>query len=271
MIRVAVLHGYGFNCQEETAAGYQLAGAAPTVVYATDWFAGRTSLREFDLLHVPGGFTFGDDLGSGQVFANQLKHAKLPSGEPIWQQIVDLLRRGGHIVGVCNGFQILVRAGLLPNLSGQFAQEVSLAPNGSGKFEDRWVRCRPRGRGTAWFGDGVLELPVRHGEGRLVFGSAAIADEVDRRGLLALQYAGRSTRAGYPANPNGAQRDAAGLFSADGQVFGLMPHPEAFLSPYNHPAWPQRMRSGAAQPDGIADGLHMLQAIVARCEGELHG
>lgn len=215
-VRVLVLRGYGFNCEEETAAGYRLCAAVPTVAFASDWFAGRVRLCDFDLLHLPGGFTFSDDLGSGLVFANRMKNGVFPDGSRIWASIVAFINGGGHIVGVCNGFQILVRAGLVPNIGGTFAQEVSLAANLSGHFEDRWVRCATDGAGVQRLGQDNFELPVRHGEGRLVFGSAQLRDEALARGLVALRYADASGHATavYPENPNGAELACAGLFPA---------------------------------------------------------
>jgi len=263
--RVMVLRGYGFNCEEETAAAYRAAGAEPVIVFASDWFAGKATLREFDMLHVPGGFSFGDDLGSGQVFANRLKQGKFPSGERVWTEVERFIADAGTIVGVCNGFQVLVRAGLLPNLGGSFAQEASLAANLSGHFEDRWVRCAPSGLGKQRFGANPFDLPVRHGEGRLVFGSPQIRAEVHERGLLGLRYvdAAGEPASAYPENPNGADDAGAGLFSADGRVFGLMPHPEAYLSPFNHPAWPSRVRAGTLKPDDESDGLRFVKALLS--------
>lgn len=264
-VRALVLRGYGFNCEEETAAGYRLCAAVPTVAFASDWFAGRVDLADFDLLHLPGGFTFSDDLGSGLVFANRLKHGFFPDGTSIWASITAFMQGGGRIIGVCNGFQILVRAGLVPNIGGTFAQEVSLAANLSGHFEDRWVRCVADETGALRLGRREFELPVRHGEGRLVFGSSVLRDEALARGLIALRYAdadGQGTAA-YPANPNGAEEACAGLFSSDGAVFGLMPHPEAYLTPYNHPAWAARFRQGVMDDATQSDGLALLRGVVA--------
>jgi phosphoribosylformylglycinamidine synthase subunit PurQ / glutaminase len=263
MIRVLILRGFGFNCEEETHAAYAAVSAAPTVVHAADWFSGEVRLDAFDVLHVPGGFSFGDDLGSGQVFANRVRHARFESGGSLWDSLLTFLARGGRVFGVCNGFQALVRLGLLPNLSGNHVPEVSLAPNLSGHFEDRWVRCKATGLGERQFGSRSFEFPVRHGEGRLVFESDAVRKECQRLGLVALQYAGPTDdpTQDYPQNPNGAEESCAGLFSKDGQVFGLMPHPEAFLTPENHPAWAVRKRKGTLTAE--ADGVTFLRALLA--------
>lgn len=269
MVRVLVLCGYGFNCEEETAAGYRLAGAEPTVVHAADWFAGLVQLADFEILHFPGGFSFGDDLGSGQVFANRLKNGRFANGGRVWDAILAFLGAGGRIIGICNGFQILVRAGLVPNLAGIYAQEVALAPNGSGKFEDRWVRCQATGLGVGLFGQREFDLPVRHGEGRLEFANPQVRDLAQERGLIALTYldADGGPAIQYPANPNGADLAAAALVSADGQVFGMMPHPEAYLTFINHPDWGGRQRRGEVVE--VADtGVGLFSAWVAAAAGK---
>jgi phosphoribosylformylglycinamidine synthase subunit PurQ / glutaminase len=266
--RVMVLRSYGFNCEEETQAGYQRAGAEAEIVFASDWFADRASLSEFELLHIPGGFSFGDDLGSGKVFANKMRSGKFPNGASIWAQIIRFLENGGVIVGACNGFQVLVRAGLTPNIAGNFEQEVSLAGNESGHFENRWVRCATRGMGTRVFGARTFELPVRHGEGRLLFANPMLRSQARELGLVGLAFVDREARdaATYPANPNGSEGGATGLFSRDQQVFGLMPHPEAYLLPENHPAWATYKRRGSLAAEG--EGVSMLRALVALHRGK---
>lgn len=269
MMRVLILSGLGFNCHEETAHGYAVAGAQPTICFAGDLLSGACRLDGYDLLHLPGGFSFGDDLGSGQVFANRLRHGQMADGAPLWPEIVAFLRRGGKIVGICNGFQILVRCGLVPNIGGAFEPEASLCPNESGRFEDRWVTCRAAGRTD--FGTATLELPVRHGEGRLVFGSEALRREAFARGLVVLQYcdpAGDVTTV-FPHNPNGSADGVAGLLSADGQVVGMMPHPEAFLTLWNHPAWAVRLRNGAMREADEADGARVMRALLNAPAGEV--
>ena len=157
--------------------------------------------------------------------------------------------------------QILTRAGLLPNLGGQFDQELALAANPSGRFEDRWVRCQGTGMMSGEKPSTYYELPVRHGQGRVVFATPSLQHAAQRQGLLVLRYvdAGGLPTDDYPANPNGSELGIAGLLSADGQVLGLMPHPEAFLMPYNHPRWPERQRSQLPVIAGQADGLALLR------------
>ncbi len=270
MVRVLVLRGLGFNCEEESAAAWRLAGAEPVVAHAGDWLSGRVRLDGFAILHLPGGFSYGDDLGSGQVFANRIRLGRLDDGTRVLDTIAAFLRRGGRIIGICNGFQILVRAGLVPNLGGQFVQQVALAANLCGHFVDRWVRCRTVGLSTASLGERELDLPVRHGEGRLVFGSPELRDLCQENGLIGLQYVdaegGPATT--EPANPNGAELAAAGLWSEDGLVFGMMPHPEAYLTFVNHPDWGGRRRRGQDADEATQTGQAFFRAWVAAARGQ---
>jgi phosphoribosylformylglycinamidine synthase subunit PurQ / glutaminase len=258
MTRVMVLRGFGFNCEEETEAAYKLAGASPAIVHVNDWLEQRVSLLDFALLHIPGGFSFGDELGSGQVFANRLR------GGPIWRDIERFLASKGRILGICNGFQVLVRAGLLPNLSGNFSPEVSLARNAGRHrgFVDQWVRCLPAGNFAAK-GTAPYELPIRHGEGRVLFANAHLQSRAEHEGLIALRYhdADRANEASGDANPNGSALGIAGLISSDGLVFGMMPHPEAYLSAYNHPAWAMRARRLGKLPEE-PDGLRFFRSFL---------
>lgn len=256
MTRVLVLRGLGFNCEDETEAAYRAAGAEAVVVHAARFLA-DPRLDGASVLHVSGGFTFGDELGAGQVFALRLRE-----DATTWRAITRFLDRGGRIVGVCNGFQILARAGLTPNVGEAFEVEAALAPNAGGRFVDRWVTCAPSGVGVARLGAAAFDLPIRHGEGRLVFRDAGVREAVRARGLVALRYTD---------DPNGAEDRAAALWSADGRVLGMMPHPEACLAALAHPAWPTRARLGAAQPDDEGDGLRLLRRMLAAFAKEALG
>lgn len=257
---VFVLAGQGIHCERESAAAYRAVGLDVEIVPLAHLFEARRSVRECALLHLPGGFSYGDQLGAGLVLANRLRHARLPEGSTLFEQIVRFVRDGGFVVGICNGFQVLVRTGLLPNLGGVHEVEAALLPNAQEVFEDRWVQLHARGKTLAL---GALSLPVRHGEGRLVFRSRAHAEAVQTAGLILMQYASCSRASApaqecYPANPNGSWLDAAGLCDPSGRVIGLMPHPEAALWPELHPRWTR----GA----GSADGLRWFRALAAHME-----
>jgi len=264
-LRVLVASGCGINSQEELAEAWALAGAWPRIVHVNDLFGDVDLLAGADVFCLPGGFSFGDDLGSGKVLANRLRFRRCADGVRFFDRLRAFLDRGGFVLGICNGFQVLVRLGLLPNVRGRFEQEVTLAPNDSGRFEDRWVRLAPdpaallrhswlAGEGSpAGDGrlDGCLDLPVRHGEGKLLIGDEKIRRAVLERGLVPWRYAdaeGRPT-AVWPHNPNGSELQAAGLFDVTGRVLGMMPHPEAFLHATLHPDWAgRRWRSASAGP-----------------------
>jgi phosphoribosylformylglycinamidine synthase len=264
-VKALIITGFGINCEEEMAAAYRMAGATPTVVHLNALLTGRTSIHDYEVLNFPGGFSFGDDLASGKVVSNKIKYKKLPSGKVLMDEIKDFLAAGKYILGVCNGFQMLVRMGLLPNTNRQVEAEATLAPNNSAHFEDRWVYCKVNAATSTPFLKGIkkMALPVRHGEGKLLFADKAVEASVVAKGLNCLTYCdvdGREVGA-YPANPNGSVLNCAGLTDPSGQVFGLMPHPEAYLSLYNNPNWGQIKRQQPAH-DEQGEGLQIFTNIV---------
>ena len=241
MVKSLIITGFGINCEVEMAAAYQNAGAEATVVHFNDLLDGTYRVHDFDILNFPGGFSFGDDIASGKVMSNKIKYKKMANGHTFIEEIDRFLQDGKYIMGVCNGFQMLVQLGLLPNTQADYTPETSLEKNNSGKYEDRWVTCKINPDTHSPFLKGIdkLELPVRHGEGNLVIQDDETRKKIVKNHHIALQYtdkAGRITDE-YPLNPNGAEMSIAGLVDKTGQVFGLMPHPEAFMEFYNHPAW----------------------------------
>ncbi|MBN1336915.1 MAG: phosphoribosylformylglycinamidine synthase subunit PurQ [Deltaproteobacteria bacterium] len=272
MIRALVLTGFGINCEEELAAAWRLAGAEPHLVHLNRLLAGQERIRDHHVVSLPGGFSFGDDLGAGRVLANRIRYRTLPSGGTLLDELSRFVQEGGYVLGICNGFQVLVQTGLLPNVGGGLEPEATLAPNASGRFEDRWIRCVATTPSPTPFLAGVstLDLPVRHGEGRLVFRDDEVQTRVVERGLACLRYAdseGLETHV-YPANPNGSALACAGMVDVSGHVFGLMPHPEAYLSAWNHPDWGRRIRlSGHAMEDG--EGLALFRNLVRHLTGEV--
>lgn len=266
--RALVISGSGINCEEETAAAFRLAGAVPQVTPLNAVLAGEVDLRRFEVAVFPGGFSFGDDLGAGKALANRVRYRRLPSGRTFLAELQGFLAEGGYLLGICNGFQVLVRTGLLPNTRGECRQEVTLARNTSGRFEDRWVHCRAGGGVTPFLaGIGVIALPIRHGEGRLVITDPAVRQAVIDRGLACLTYChpNGSTAADYPALPNGSDLSCAGLTDPTGRVLGIMPHPEAHLSLYNHPDWPRLRRERPGRSEE-GEGLAVFRNIVRHLE-----
>ena len=259
-VRVCVLTGLGINTEREMAHAFGVAGATPRVVHFNDLAAEPEALESFTILALPGGFSYGDHIGSGAMLAARMARYL---ADPL-RRYVD---RGGLVLGVCNGFQVLVRLGMLPAKDGKWSQQVALVHNDSGRFEDRWVRVTFGRSRCIWTGGlAQLDLPVRHGEGRLVVDDQTLAT-IDERGLVAARYTtpGGATPhndAPYPANPNGSRAAIAGLCDPTGQVFGLMPHPEAYLYPQLHPLWRRRHDDdGTLQPTG--DALQLFRNAVA--------
>ncbi len=263
-VRALVLTGFGINCQDELAAAYRLAGAEADIVHFNELLTGARPLRGYDVVNFPGGFSFGDDLGAGKALANKMRFCRLASGRTLLDEIADHLKSGGFVLGICNGFQILAKSGLLPNVGGKFEQEVSLIVNDSGKFEDRWVHCRA-GRPTLspFLEDlDVIALPVRHKEGKLVVRDEKIRAAIRNQGLCALRYcdAAGNLATEYPALPNGAELSCAALTDPTGRVLGMMPHPEAFLSLYNHPDWARRREAAGGNEEGA--GLRLFRNVI---------
>lgn len=234
---VLVLRAAGTNCERETAFAFEHFGASTETLHVNQLLADPAALRRHHVLAIPGGFSYGDDAGAGAVLACEL-------GTVLAEPLAAFLAEGGLVLGICNGFQVLVRLGLLPGLDATLGQaEVSLTDNLSHKYEDRWVRCTVTSRRCVFVGDiEAPELPLAHAEGRLV-----CRDEATRRRLfdedrVVLQYAGADGRPTdeYPANPNGSLDAIAALTDASGQVLGLMPHPERAFFGFHHPEWTRR-------------------------------
>jgi phosphoribosylformylglycinamidine synthase subunit PurQ / glutaminase len=234
-VQALVLTGFGLNCDEETAYALELAGARAERVHLNSLIAGERNLADYQLLVVGGGFSWGDDHGAGVILAMRLKH-RLQDG--IW----DFVERGRLVLGICNGFQVLVNLGLLPGFeTRQFKREVALIHNDCGGFRDQWVHLviDPASPCVFTRGLGGIELPVRHGEGKF-FAEDQVLDHLNDHHQVALRYAnadGHSAEGVFPANPNGSLQDIAGICDPSGRIFGLMPHPEAYNHWTNHPDW----------------------------------
>lgn len=232
--RTLVLAGFGINCDYETQHAFETVGAEAVRIHVNDLIDEPSRLDSFQILAVPGGFSFGDDIASGKVLANKLRYRM---GDAF-------LRFAGSdrlIIGICNGFQVLVRLGVLPDgREGMNRPRVTLTHNDSGKFEDRWVRLAVNPHSPCVFTRGMesFEVPVRHGEGKFIADSPETLAELESDGRVVLRYAGPDGGpARYPHNPNGSQADVAGICDTTGRIFGLMPHPEAFVTRLHHPRW----------------------------------
>ena len=240
--RAIVLRAPGTNCDEEAAYALERAGALAETWHINKVIASPAALDRFQILTIPGGFSYGDDLGAGRILATRLSTT-------LGDAIRRFHDRGGLVLGICNGFQVLVRAGLLP---GGAACSTTLAANQSGRFEDRWVRLLPRPGFSPFVAfSEPIELPVAHGEGRFLMSGPAALDALESAGQVILHYAGGDSRPtqDYPANPNGSAGAVAGVCDPTGRIFGLMPHPERFTEPWHHPRWTRQ--NSPINPDGL--------------------
>jgi phosphoribosylformylglycinamidine synthase len=243
-VKAIVLTGNGTNCEMEMAQACKLAGADKIdIVHISELLAGEKRLGDYNFLNLPGGFLDGDDLGSAKAGANRFRHAPIfGANEMLIFELLKFINSGGLILGVCNGFQLMVKLGLLPACGGNFTrQTTTLTFNDSGRFEDRWVYLKVNGQSPCVF-TGNLDIvyyPVRHGEGKFIAESETVLAEIESKNLIALRYATYSGQItmDYPANPNGSTQAIAGICNESGRLFGLMPHPEAFLHRTNHPRW----------------------------------
>jgi phosphoribosylformylglycinamidine synthase len=242
--RVLILRAPGANCDAETQFAFEKAGASADRVHINRLREQPALLQRYQVLAIPGGFTYGDDVAAGKILANQLAH-----------YLGEALRRFRDaeklILGICNGFQVLLKAGLLlpADEDGPLA---TLTHNNSGRFEDRWVNLLAfPGRCPFLTGIDRLHLPVAHGEGRFICREEWLLAGLLEAGQAVLRFVDLDGKAGgYPVNPNGSAADIAGLCDATGRVLGLMPHPERHVLPTQNPRW---TRLGlAAEGDGLA-------------------
>jgi phosphoribosylformylglycinamidine synthase subunit PurQ / glutaminase len=243
MVKSLVITGNGTNCEMEMAHACRLGGSdVVDIVHISTLLRGEKRLRDYHILNLPGGFLDGDDLGSAKANATRLRYARTPEGESLFEQICAFVREGNLIIGICNGFQLLVKLGLAPNLDGRVEQSATLTFNDSGRFEDRWVHLMVNPDSPCVFTRGLerLYLPVRHGEGKFIPADEQVLRQLEEHNLIALYYTGAGYEApalDYPANPNGSVRAIAGICDPSGRVFGMMPHAEAYLHVTNHPRW----------------------------------
>lgn len=243
-VRSLVIAGNGTNCEREVAEACRLAGSdVAEAVHVAELLAGRVKLEDYHFLNLAGGFLDGDDLGSAKAGANRLMHAPVAGGgASLARQIDQFVADGKLIMGVCNGFQLMVKMGLLPTEDeDRKKQSCSLTHNDCGRFVDRWVYLQSDSDSPCVYTQGLegLYLPVRHGEGKFVVDSEATLARIEEAHLAPLRYADAEFQPTmeYPANPNGSTAAIAGVCDPTGRLFGLMPHPEAYVHYTHHPRW----------------------------------
>lgn len=279
--KALILDGYGLNCEAESAAPFEMLGiVAHTRHIAELLSASKPDLGAYGIIVFPGGFSFGDHVSAGRILANRLRYR-------FAEDLLGFAERGGLILGMCNGFQVMVKMGLLPNgyaqqdgagqssaKSGpspnlsQMQATVSLVNNAKLGYRNAWVTLGIDPQSPCVFTRGMsrLECPSRHGEGRFVFQSPEQPQRLQSKGQIPLRYLdqkGQPTEA-WPHNPNGSAQGAAALCDVSGRIFGLMPHPEAYLYPENHPRW-RRFNPGSPQA-AYGAGLSLFANAVAAME-----
>jgi len=253
-----VITGNGTNCEMEAAHACRLGGFDETrIVHISDLLAGDVRLEDYHFLNLTGGFLDGDDLGSAKAQANRLKYAKVDElQEHLIDQLLKFIRDGKPILGVCNGFQLMVKMGLLPALDGSYLnQEATLTFNDCGRFQDRWVYLKVDPASPSLFTRGIEQgvyFPIRHGEGKFVAASPSLLDRIELKRLAVFKYSLSDYSAAtmeFPLNPNGSENAIAGICDETGRLMGLMPHPEAFTHYTNHPRWTRERL--AEEGDGL--------------------
>lgn len=234
--RALLLHAPGTNRDHEAAQALELAGAIPEIVPLTDLRANRISWARYQLLVIPGGFSYADALGAGKLLALDLQAY-------FAEEVQAFVESGKPVLGICNGFQALVKAGILPGLDAYHHERyATLTFNAAGHFECRWVYLKPHSDKCVWT-RGLTDLihcPVAHGEGNFTLSHLEVLADLEVDDQIALLYThadGSPANEQYPANPNGSVSDIAGICNPQGNVLGLMPHPEDHIFPHQHPRW----------------------------------
>ncbi len=238
--RTLVLVGYGINCDYETAHAFETCGAVVDRVHVNDLISGKKNLEDYHVFFIPGGFSYGDELGAGKVLANKLILN-------LEEEILDFIEEGKLVGGHCNGAQVMAKMGLIPALQDYTTPQMTLTVNMTARYEDRWVHVKPVSRKCIWTKNlPIMRVPVAHGEGRFYTKDATVLDEIKRNDQVALVYVtpdGKPANGKFPHNPNGSIDDLAGICDPSGRVFAQMPHPERFCSLLNHPQWTRMVRS----------------------------
>ena len=244
--KALVLRAAGTNCDRETQFALAQAGFEARRVHVFRLMEDPGALAEYQFLVIPGGFSYGDDVAAGKILANQMLHR-------LSDALREFLAAEKLVLGICNGFQVMIKSGLLPwgKVEADDAhKEVTLAWNDSGKFEDRWVHLRCDSDHCVFLPKGEkISLPIAHGEGKFVPGDEGLLQKLNEGNQIALRYVDAEGNPGdYPVNPNGSVDDVAGLCDPSGRAMGLMPHPERFVDRTHHPKW---TRQEIARADGM--------------------
>lgn len=237
-VKVAILRTAGTNCDRETAFAFLKAGAEPDLIHINE-FKKTKQLSDYHILALPGGFTYGDDVASGKILANEIKYKMRADME-------NFVSDGKLIIGICNGFQVLVKIGLLPAIDGRiWEMDVTLSLNDSAKFEDRWCYLKNEEENNCvWTKDmpQIIYLPVAHGEGKFIPNDNSTLNKLKQNRQIVFRYCAKGGgKPVYPDNPNGSVSDIAAICDPAGRILGMMPHPERHIFRTQHPRWTREM------------------------------
>ncbi|MBN2018744.1 MAG: phosphoribosylformylglycinamidine synthase I [Sedimentisphaerales bacterium] len=252
-VKAIVLRAAGINCDLETQFALELTGAQADRIHINRIIEDKTILDGYQILVIPGGFSYGDDVAAGKILANQIRHH-------IYDGIRKFIDDGKLVLGICNGFQVLVKAGILP-FADSSGQAVTVTYNDSNKFEDRWVYLAPETDRCVFIEQGRrIYLPIAHGEGKVVTRDKQTLEKLGMEGFVAFKYVDENGNVGdYPVNPNGSFESIAGLTDTTGRVLGLMPHPERHIRHTQHPRWTRLKTPPPATCEDRQDTRHKTQ------------
>ena len=235
-VKALVLTGFGLNCEKETALAFEMGGASADIIHINDIIDNKSILQNYKILAFIGGFAFGDHISAGTVLAVKFKYN-------LRDQFLDFIQKGNLLIGICNGFQPMVKMGVLPGFDGDYTTPaVTLAGNKNPGYFDTWVRLKVNSDSPCVFTRDIdyMEVPVRHGEGQFISLDNNVLERIKSNNHIVVQYVHPETNEvtdEYPYNPNGSMLGIAGICDETGRIYGMMPHPEAFLYTYNHPQY----------------------------------
>ncbi|MBS7658062.1 MAG: phosphoribosylformylglycinamidine synthase subunit PurQ [Candidatus Bathyarchaeia archaeon] len=245
-VKVAVVRVAGTNCEIETAYAFKLAGAKPEIIHMNEFYKKRKNLEEYQVLAFPGGFSYGDDIAAAKLWANEIKYK-------LKKEVQQFVEEGKPVIGICNGFQVLVKTGLLPAFEEPMKkQEATLAFNNIGLYHDRWVYLKPESKKCIFTKNlnKIIFLPVAHAEGKFVINEEGLK-KLEENNQIVFRYVNdKGELAGFPWNPNGSIGNIAGICNPEGNILGLMPHPERFIHKWMHPLW-TKLNSLPKEGDGL--------------------
>jgi len=251
-----VLKAPGTNCDEETKTAFELVGCHTEIVLMEELYRGEIELNRFHILIFPGGFSYGDDIAAGKVWATEIEHS-------LREKIEHFIKEGKLVLGICNGFQVLVKLGILPALNRKIEQSVSLITNDSARYEDRWVFLKSISKKSVFVKntEKLFYIPVAHTEGKFVARDNNTLKKLFDDKQVIFQYVDRKgMTGGYPINPNGSVRNIAGICDTTGRVLGMMPHPERAILVTQYPNWRRnRVNSSMMGLTIIKNAIHYIK------------